>query len=126
MNKKFVFSFALAWAVLGAGPALAQFTPDELAERPKWESFLLTAEIAGSEQIRGDIAVTSPWRLTLKADDIVRDALWKNPEGKMRGFLEGWRYEIAAYLLDKFLGLDMIPPTVERRFHENRGSLQLW
>jgi hypothetical protein len=127
MNRKFVFSFVLAWAVLGAGPALAQFTPDELAERPKWESFLLTAEIAGSEQMRGDQAVTSPWRLTLKAEDgVVRDALWKNPGGMMSGFLEGWRYEIAAYLLDKFLGLGMVPPTVERRFHENRGSLQVW
>ena len=126
MNRKFVLSFALAWAVLGTRPALAQFTPDELAERPKWESFLLTAEIAGSEQIRGDKAVTSPWRLTLKKEDVARDALWKNPEGMMGGFLEGWRYEIAAYLFDKFLGLGMIPPTVERRFHEDRGSLQIW
>ncbi len=126
MNKRLVFASALAWAALGAGPALAQFTPDELAERPKWESFLLTAEIAGSEQIRGDKAVTSPWRLTLQGDGVVRDALWKNPEGMMGGFLEGWRYEIAAYLLDKCLGLGMVPPTVERRFHENRGSLQLW
>jgi hypothetical protein len=126
MNKKLVFSFAFAWAALGAVPALAQFTPDELAERPKWEAFLLTAEIAGSEQIRGDLAVTSPWRLTLKGDDVVRDALWKNPEGMMGGFLEGWRYEIAAYLLDKYVGLGMVPPTVERRFHGDRGSLQIW
>jgi hypothetical protein len=124
--KKLVLSFAFVLAALGAGPALAQFTPDELAERPMWESFLLTAGIAGSEQMRGDLAVTSPWKLTLKGDGIVRDALWKNPEGKMGGFLEGWRYEIAAYLLDKYLGIGMVPPTVERRFHENRGSLQLW
>lgn len=126
MKKMIVFAALLAWAALAAGPLTAQFTPDELAERPKWESFLLTAKIAGSEQIRGDKAVTSPWRLTLEGDGVVRDALWKNPDGMMGGFLEGWRYEIAAYLLDKFLGLGMVPPTVERRFHEDRGSLQLW
>jgi hypothetical protein len=126
MSRKFVLAFAIAWAALGARPGLAQFTPDELAERPKWEAFLLTAAISGSEQFRGDTAVTSPWRLTLKGDGIVRDALWKNPDGLMGGFLEGWRYEIAAYLLDKHLGLGMVPPTVERRFHGDRGSLQLW
>lgn len=126
MSQKLVLAFALAWAALGAGPASAQFTPDELAERPKWESFLLTSGISGSEQMRGDTAVTSPWRLTLKEDGIVRDALWKNPDGLMGGFLEGWRYEVAAYLLDKHLGLGMVPPTVERRFHGDRGSLQLW
>lgn len=126
MSQKFVLAFALAWAALGAGTASAQFTPEELAERPNWESFLLTSEISGSEQMRGDTAVTSPWRLTLKEDGIVRDALWKNPDGLMGGFLEGWRYEVAAYLLDKHLGLGMVPPTVERRFHGDRGSLQLW
>jgi hypothetical protein len=126
MNKRLVFASALAWVALGAGPTLAQFTPEELAERPKWESYLLRAEIAGSEQIRGDLAVTSPWKLTLRGDNVGRDALWKNPEGMMGGFLEGWRYEIAAYLLDKLLGLGMVPPTIERRFHGDRGSLQLW
>ncbi len=126
MSQKIIVAFALAWAALGAGPALAQFTADELAERPKWEAFLLTAEISASDQFRGDMAVTSPWRLTLKGNDVVRDALWKNPEGLMGGFLEGWRYEIAAYLLDKQIGLGMVPPTVERRFHGDRGSLQVW
>jgi hypothetical protein len=126
MNKRLVFASALAWVALGAGPTLAQFTPEELAERPKWESYLLRAEIASSEQIRGDLAVTSPWKLTLRGDNVGRDALWKNPEGMMGGFLEGWRYEIAAYLLDKLLGLGMVPPTIERRFHGDRGSLQLW
>ncbi len=124
--KRTIVAAALVWAVLEAGPVRAQFTSEELVERPKWESFLLTAEITGSEQIRGDLAVTSPWRLVLRTDGVVRDALWKNPEGMMGGFLEGWRYEIAAYLLDKALGLGMVPPTVERRFREERGSLQLW
>ena len=44
----------------------------------------------------------------------------------MQGFIENWRWEIAAYRLDKYLELNMVPPTVERRFQGNRGSCQLW
>ncbi|MCJ7644985.1 MAG: hypothetical protein MUP28_10985 [Candidatus Aminicenantes bacterium] len=126
MKKGVVIIMAFAMAVLGTVQAFAQFTPEELAEHPKWEEFLRTAEIIKQDQLRGDQAVTSPWQLTLKSGDVVRDALWKNPVGKMAGYLEGWQYEIAAYLLDKYLGLNMVPPTIERRFHEDRGSIQLW
>ena len=44
----------------------------------------------------------------------------------MKGFVENWKWEIAAYRLDKYLGLNMVPPTVERRFQGNRGSCQYW
>jgi hypothetical protein len=113
--------------VLVAGPfAAAQFTAEEVANRAKWEDFLATAEIVGEEQMSSRRAVTSPWILTLKKSDVTNRSLWKNPEGRMGGFIEGWRFEIAAYRIDKLLGLDMVPPTVERRFRENRGSCQLW
>ena len=113
--------------VLAAGPfAAAQFTAEEVANRAKWEDFLATAEVAGEEQMSSRRAVTSPWVLTLKKGDVTSRALWKNPEGRMGGFIEGWRFEIAAYRIDKLLDLDMVPPTVERRFRENRGSCQMW
>ncbi|NOR15427.1 MAG: hypothetical protein GQ544_06970, partial [Candidatus Aminicenantes bacterium] len=32
----------------------------------------------------------------------------------------------AAYRLDKLLGLNMVPPTVEKRYRKDRGSCQLW
>jgi hypothetical protein len=108
------------------GPLLAQFTAEELAERPKWEDFLLNANIVKEEQMGGTEAVTNPYKLTLEKDGVTRFALWKNPEGRMKGFIEGWKYEIAAYQLDKYLGLGMVPPTVEKRLHNNRGSCQLW
>ncbi len=102
----------------------AQFTPREIAERPQWEEFLKTAEIVGFEKI-GE-GVTRPMRLSLKKGDRNASGVWKNPSGIRGGYLEGWRYEIAAYELDKLLGLNMIPPTVEREFQGKRGSLQLW
>jgi hypothetical protein len=40
--------------------------------------------------------------------------------------MENWKWEIAAYRLDKYLELNMVPPTVEKRFRAERGSCQLW
>jgi len=102
----------------------AQFTPEEVAERSKWEEFLSTAEIVKSHKI-GD-GVTEPFRLYLKRGDVERCGCWKNVKGVIRDFLEGWQYEIAAYEMDKLVGLNMVPPTVERKFTGLAGSLQLW
>lgn len=104
----------------------AQFLPEEVAEWSRWEKFLEEAEVVSSEQLRGRGAVTKPYVLTLEKDGITRKALWKNPEGRMGGAIEGWKWEIAAYRIDQLLGLNMIPPTIEKRFKGNRGSCQLW
>jgi len=109
-----------------SGISAPQFLPDELAQREKWEDFLMTAEVVDSKQMTGPGAVTSPWVLTLKKGDATHRALWKNAQGRQGGFWEGWNYEIAAYRLDKHLGLGMVPPTVERRFREEKGSCQYW
>jgi hypothetical protein len=110
---------------LGGGQrAWGQFTAAEVAERPKWEEFLKTAEIVKWEDI-GE-GVTKPVRLFLKKGDLEARAVWKNPSGIQGGFLEGWQYEIAAYLVDKLIGLNMVSPTVEREFQGKKGSLQLW
>jgi len=101
-----------------------QFTPDELALRPQLEEFLKTAAIIDSREI-GE-GVTKPLKLLLKNDFSEHSGCWKNPKGKQMGYLEGWQYEIAAYAMDKLLGLHMIPPTVEREFKGKRGSLQFW
>ena len=70
--------------------------------------------------------MTKPFKLTLRKDGVELKAAWKNPSGEQLGFLEGWQYEIAAYRLDKLLGLNMVPPAVEREFHGKPGALVLW
>lgn len=120
---------AAVLALLGllAVPSLkAQFTAEEVAERPFWEAFLREAEIVGRQAIGRDQGVTRPWKLILRHQGRVGFALWKNPTGIRAGYLEGWTYEIAAYLVDKLLGLHMVPPTVERDFFGYVGSCQLW
>jgi hypothetical protein len=42
------------------------------------------------------------------------------------GFSDSYKYEIAAYELDKLLGLGIVPPAVERRIKGDTGSLSLW
>lgn len=113
-------------SAMAPAAAPAQFTPLELAERDRWEAFLKDARVVGAKQFGAEEAVTEPWKLHLEKDGVTRYALWKNPSGTQGEFLEGWRYEIAAYNLDKLLGVGMVPPTVEKRFRGQAGSCQLW
>jgi hypothetical protein len=104
--------------------SLAQFTPEELARRPQWEDFLSTAKIIKSERI-GE-GVSKPRKLLLKKGDIEASAVWKRPRGLSAGISDKWEFEVAAYRLDKLLGLGLVPPTVGRRHRMSMGALQLW
>ncbi|HSA97398.1 MAG TPA: hypothetical protein VLJ16_15210 [Acidobacteriota bacterium] len=128
MNKPLSGIVRVAVVGLAAGGLLAvsQFTADELRQREACEDFLRTAEVVASKQLSGAEAVTSPWVLTLKKGETTHRGLWKNAQGRMAGYWEGWNYEIAAYRLDKHLGLGLVPPTVEKRFQGERGSCQYW
>lgn len=124
MKHKILFTIFLFLFIALSHKATAQFTQEELAERPKWEEFLKTAEIVKDKEI-GE-GVTRPIKLYLKTGDVEATGIWKNPRGKLGGSLEGWQYEIAAYEMDKLLAINLIPPTVEKQFKGKKGSLQLW
>lgn len=124
--KKKLFAVLFACGVLGlCVRSFAQLKPEEVADRAKWEEFLKTAEIIDSKQIT-EAAVTHPWTLTLKQGDVTKKGLWKDVSGRPAGYIDSWKYEVAGYEMDKILGLNMVPVTVERRFNGNRGSLQMW
>jgi hypothetical protein len=119
--------FLAAGVVLLAAGLLApaQFLPEDLAQRAKWEEFLSTAKIVSGKQMSSSEAVTNPWKVVLEKDGVQCQALWKNVFGRPKGYIDSWKYEVAAYRLDKLLGLNMVPPTVERDYN-GVGSLQLW
>lgn len=121
-----ILAASIAALALARVPLAAQFTPAELAEHDRWEVFLRTARIAGAEQLDIERGVTEPWKLRLEKDGVTRHGLWKNTMGELHGHLESWKHEIAAYRLDRLLGIGMVPPTVERRFRGSGGSCQLW
>ncbi len=124
MKRLALIALAVLAAAAAPPAALAQFLPEEIAQRPAQEEFLRTAEIVNAEPI-GE-GVTKPFKLTLRKDGVEMAAAWKNPKGLQLGYLEGWQYEIAAYRLDKLIGLNMIPPAVERDFQSKPGALVLW
>ena len=121
-----------AWILIAAALAVfvlqsaAQFKPEEIADFAKWEDFLATAKIVDEKRLPMSEGVTQPWKLTLEKDGVTRNAVWKNLSGIIKGFKESWTAEIAAYRLSKALGMNMVPPTVEREFRGNKGSCQLW
>ncbi|HPW18489.1 MAG TPA: hypothetical protein PLP83_08945 [Candidatus Aminicenantes bacterium] len=125
--KKALRVFA-AVVCLGFGTSLpAQFTEAEQAEYDKWEDFLKTAQIVKSVRMPASEGVTQPYALTLEKDGVQRKALWKNAIGeRVGGYKETWKGEIAAYRLNRYLGINMVPVTVEREFQGDRGSCQLW
>jgi hypothetical protein len=123
-KNKIILALSLL-AIGGAGFfGRGQFTPTEIAQREQWEEFLKTADIVKSELI-GE-GVTKPWKLLLKKGAIEKKAAWKNPEEKQGDFVDSWKYEIAAYRLDKLIGLNMVPITIEREFKGKKGALSLW
>ena len=124
MKRKIFLIITLFLLIVQSYAAYGQFTPAEIAQREELEEFLRTAEIVEYDEMRE--GVTKPLKVLLKKGEVERYAVWKNPRGIQKGFLEGWQYEIAAYQMDKLLGLNLVPPTVERKLKGKRGSLQLW
>lgn len=113
---------------LALGPPLAFAQPAQrmwIDQHEVYEEWLRTAEIQEMEDV-GE-GVTKPTRVTLKQGDTVFQAIYKPlKRGRHKGYWESYQAEVAAYELDKMLGLDMVPPTVVRRIEGDLGSLQLW
>ena len=73
------------------------------------------------------VGVTKPKRAFFAPGGLVASVVVKHlPMGQRQGFWEAYKSEIAAYELDRLLGLDMVPVTLERRVEGNLASIQLW
>jgi hypothetical protein len=122
--KKGILFFVLVGSLASSALVYAQFTPEELAERPQWEHFLKKAKIVKGETV-GE-GVTKAKKLLLRREGVEAYGIWKRPTSLGAELYDKWQCEIAAYRLDKLLGLGMVPPTVQRRYRLDNGSLQLW
>jgi hypothetical protein len=120
----------VAAATCVTGTALAQ-APDAQSART-WigreaevEKFLESAAVVNLKDI--GVGVTRPQRATLAPGGPVDAMAWKPIKpGRYSGHWESYKSEIAAYELDKFFGLGMIPPTVERRVNHELGAAVMW
>jgi hypothetical protein len=89
------------------------------------EEFLRTAPIVRFESV--PIGVTKPERGFFAPGGLAESAAIKHlPTGQRAGFWESYKSEIAAYQVDRLLGLDMVPPVVERRVNHDLAAVVVW
>ena len=84
------------------------------------------------------IGITAPKRYTLECDGVKMEAVFKDVDEARRGltkfdmsrseinFTDSYRYERAAYLLDRELGIQRVPVAVIRRVKGREGALIQW
>jgi hypothetical protein len=132
MNRPTLTAVAvLATLALGA-PVSAQAPAPASVGAKAWvgryaelEEYLRTAPVERIEEV--PIGVTKPKRIFFAPGGLASSASFKVlPMGRRSGYWEAHRSEIAAYELDRLLGLDMVPVTVERRVGSELASLQMW
>jgi hypothetical protein len=120
-------------AAAAPGPEATYGLPLHGAEA---EAFLKTAEVVKTRAL--PLGVTHSEQLTLSDGVRTLKATWKTIDERRHGtksleggglapeFVDSWKYEVAAYELDKLLGFDLVPPAVERRLRGKDGALQMW
>lgn len=99
------------------------------------EHFLKSAAVVDSEDVGA--GVTKPQRLTLEKNGVRLRAIFKTGatpvartgrlgSRRLLNVADRYVYDIAAYQLDRMIGLNMVPVTVERTVNGQRGALQYW
>ncbi len=114
------------------GQPLPFQSDDEIA------TFLKTADVESFTKI--PVGVTSPRKMLLTGQGVRANAVFKDIDreeknvrdktaGKRKFYLV-WRdwfgYDIAAYQVDRLLGLDRVAPVVQRKIKRQEGSVQIW
>ena len=116
-------------------PCLTGAADDPALTNDQIRHFLLTAKIVGSKP--AGKGITGSWRLTLSDGTTTHDAAFQPinetkptmqlATGTELGFVDSYRYNIAAFRLAEMLGLDdIVPVYVERKWKGDTGSLSWW
>jgi hypothetical protein len=91
----------------------------------EFEEYLRTAKVEKMADI--PVGVMRPRRAYLPPGGLIGSFAWKPIRpGVQNGYFESYKSEIAAYELDKLLGLNMVPVVVERRVNNDLGAAVMW
>lgn len=98
------------------------------------ETFLLNAKVVSTRPI--EKGVTGTTRATLSDGVLTHDAqiqtvddfkpVYRTQSGEERNFRDSWRFNVAAYKLDRMLGLHLVPVSVQRRWRGDQGAFTWW
>ena len=89
------------------------------------EAFLKAAKVEKVSEL--PIGVTRPKRAFIVPGGLAASFAWKPLKpGVQSGHFESYKSEVAAYELDKLLGLNMVPVVVERDVQNESGAAVLW
>jgi hypothetical protein len=133
MNNLIRFTLTASLALTGMLTAAESAAFHSCADM---ENFLTTAHTAGSLRTVS-AGVTGTRRMTLDDGNMRHDGHLQTIDEKktsfegMNGttelnFKDSYKYNIASYELAKMLGLNMVPPYIERSIGGSRGSLSWW
>ncbi len=94
--------------------------------------FLRTADVVSSKRVGKGI--NNPRKVLLEKDGVQAHAVFRDVKveqfqkiGAVRDLVrDDALFEVAAFELSRILGIDAVPPTVERELFGKTGSLQLW
>ena len=96
-----------------------------LGRETEFEEFLKQAKVIKVDDV--PVGVTKPKRAYVVPGGLAGSFVFKElMPSRKSGFFESYKSEIAAYELDKVMGMGMVPPTVERKHDGVTGSAQLW
>ena len=91
----------------------------------EFEAFIHEAPIDHIEDV--PLGVTHPKRAYFNPGGLVASVAWKVlPPGRPAGYWESYKSEIAAYELDKLLGMGMVPVAVEKKWNRETAAAILW
>jgi hypothetical protein len=100
------------------------------------ERFLLKGKVVESKEV--GTGITKPWKVTLELEgktmralfkdiDVYKPGMTKFPDGKSEmNFSDKYVYERAAYLMDRRLGMKMVPVAVNRQWSGKSGAMVQW
>ena len=138
MHRELRIRVFMCGAVARAGTGVRAAAPDHRSSQDlEIEAFLREARIVARHEIGSGI--TRPSLLTLELGSTRRHAIFKSIDERVPGptldmsthhivtdFSDSWRHEVAAYRIDRALGIDLVPVTVARRAGGELGSAQIW
>ncbi len=116
---------ALKPEAVPGSPIAVQGSKIWIGQESAFEQFLQQAEVERVDNV--PVGVTKPRRAFVKPGGPAASFVFKALlPSRASGYWESYKSEIAAYELDKILGMGMVPPTVERKYKGETGSAQLW